>query len=749
MPEELHLVVELAIILISAGVFTIISKALKQPLILGYIVAGFLVGPSLGIFPQFSSESVKQWSELGIIFLLFSLGLEFSFKKLLKAGSAAIITALVNCIGMFLLGIVAGRMLDWTMLESVFLGGLMSMSSTTIIIKAYNDMNMKDKPYSGLVFSILVVEDLIAVVLMVLLTTVAVSNKFAGGEMLMGIAKLVFFLVLWFLVGIFLIPTLLKKARRYLSDEILLLVSIGLCFMMVVLANMVGFSSALGAFVMGSILSETIEAERIERLSSSLKDLFGAVFFVSVGMMVNPVVIAEHWGPILVITIVAMVGKLLFSIFGVLLSGRNLDTASHVGFSLAQLGEFSFIIANLGVSLGVVREFIYPVVIAVSVITTFFTPYMIKAAEPFLRMLREKLPSGLINRLDFKEKESHNESKAERSEWKMLIKSFLIRMGLYAVLLVAVEMGCLSLLENALSTHLPMLNDFWTRFCSCMISLVLISPFIYGFNYISSDFKASAKKLIKEKSTNSWPIISMLIMRMLISLAFILFPILKYFDLEGWAILLIAAIAMILIFISRKIVKGGGVEDTFLENLNAKERQRLQSTPVTSSVKEKMKGYDVNLYIYNVSANCDYIGKKLRELPFRHVSGVNIIKIVRGNSTILIPSGDEPVYPGDKLLAVGTKEQIASFDAIMKEHEIPEMDKKTDSEFRVEWTTLTEESYLTGKILRDTSMRQSGCMVITVLREDKEITNPKPDFRFEIGDSVCLAGESESLAWYV
>ena len=340
MSEEIHLVTELAIILIAAGVFTVISKALKQPLILGYIVAGIIVGPHLGLFPQFSTESVHQWSELGIIFLLFSLGLEFSFKKLLKVGSAALIAAGTICAGMFILSIATGRAMGWSMMESIFLGGMLSMSSTSIIIKVYGDLGLKDKPYAPLTFGILVVEDLIAVVLLVLLSTLAISNKFSGTEMLMGIAKLVFCLILWFLVGIYVIPTLLNKARKYLSDEILLLVSIGLCFLMVVIANLAGFSSALGAFLMGSILSSSLEGERIEKLTGSIKDLFGAIFFVSVGMMVDPKVIGDNVWTVLIITIVAMSGILMFSTGGVLLAGKGLKNAALKKFSDANNKAF-------------------------------------------------------------------------------------------------------------------------------------------------------------------------------------------------------------------------------------------------------------------------------------------------------------------------------------------------------------------------------------------------------------------------
>ena len=388
MSEELHLVAELALILIAAGIFTVISKALKQPLILGYIIAGFIVSPHLGLFPVITStESVKQWSEIGIIFLLFALGLEFSFKKLLKVGSRALITAGTICLGMLIAGLVTGSALGWSMMESIFLGGLLSMSSTTVIIKAFDDLGLKKKPYATLIFGTLVVEDLIAVLLMVLLSTFAVSRQFSGSEMIFSLVRLAFFLILWFLVGIYVIPIAFRKAKKYLNDEILLIISIGLCFGMVALATTAGFSSALGAFVMGSILAETVEGERIEHLLTGIKNLFGAIFFVSVGMMIDPAVIGAHWVTILILAVVAVLGLLTFSTTGSLLAGAGLDNSVHVGFSMAQLGEFSFIIASLGCSLGVMREFIYPVVIAVSVLTTFGAPYMIKAGDPVSKWL--------------------------------------------------------------------------------------------------------------------------------------------------------------------------------------------------------------------------------------------------------------------------------------------------------------------------------------------------------------------------
>ena len=667
--EEANLLKDLALILISAGVFTIISKALKQPLILGYILAGFLVGPHMGLFPTVTSTAtVSEWSEIGIIFLLFALGLEFSFKKLLKVGSSALITAVTQCVGMFILGFMVGEAMGWSSMESIFLGGMLSMSSTTIIIKAYDDLGLKEKPFAPLVFGALVFEDLIAVVLMVLLSTLAVSNKFAGGEMLMGLGKLVFFLILWFLVGIYLIPTMLKKAHKYLNDEILLLVSIGLCFVMVTLATLAGFSAALGAFVMGSILAETLESEHIMHLVKGIKDLFGAIFFVSVGMMVDPHVIGEHWGPILILTITVMVGILFFSTSGAVVAGQGLDNAVHAGFSLAQLGEFSFIIAGLGVSLGVMRDFIYPVIITVSVITTFTTPYMIKAGTPAYRYLLRKLPQQFVQKINSFSDQERKNTAAAQNEWKKLLKELALRMLLYGVVLIALNLGSHLFLDKFLNSRLDALTPFVRNLISVVITLVVMSPFLVGFALSGDQINRSSIKLIKARRSNVWPVISLALLRILIAMGFVISVIATHFNLAFWTILLIFISGVVFFYIGRRsISKFTIVEDRFMANLNEKEQQQRRLAPVTSSVSDKMARYNVKTDMLTISADSLYAGKPLRELPFRNKSGVNIVKIVRGSRTIMIPTGDEVIFPFDKLLAVGTKDQLTEFRKDMTE----------------------------------------------------------------------------------
>ena len=747
MSDELNLVRDLAVILISAGIFTIISKALKQPLILGYIIAGFLIGPHIKFFFNISSaEAVHQWSEIGLIFMMFGLGLEFSFKKLLKVGSGAIVTAGTKFVGVFVIGFIVGQALSWTVMESIFLAGLMSMSSTAVVLKSYDDMGLKSKPYAGLVFGTLVVEDLIAILLMVLLSTMAVSNQFAGGELVGALTKLVFFIILVFVVGIYLIPTLLKKARKYLNDEILLLVSIGLCFAMVSIASAAGFSSALGAFVMGSILAETMESEHIEHLVSPIKDLFGAIFFVSVGMMIAPEVILRNWFIILLIAVLVILTHIVFSAIGILLTGNGLENSVHTGFSLAQLGEFGFIIASVGVSLGVMRDFIYPVIVAVSVITTFTTPYMIRLAGPAYGYFLKKMPEGMLNRLNQMERTS-NSSAAERSDWHKLLSSYFIRILLYSVILLSLMIASRSLLEPFVGRLLPNLSKFVQNLITVVVTIAAMSPLLYGLAVNKGSADVYAKRLIKAKSSNSWPIMGLLLGRFFLAIAFVLVVISTHFELAGWTAVLLILGGVVFFFISRSRVRerSASMENTFFDNLNAKEVQARKNAPITASIKAKMAGYDVHLDKLKVSADSSYIGMMLKEIPIRDESGANIVKITRGSHVIIVPNGNEKVYPGDELLTVGTEEQLA---ALREMFESSISDAPEDkSEFNVEPVEVKEDSFLSGVSLKSLDIRKSNCMVISVLRGDNMIINPRAEFVFAPGDVVWIAGDTASVEY--
>ena len=747
----MNLVRDLAVILISAGVFTIISKALKQPLILGYIVAGILIGPHVDFYFGISStEAVHQWAEIGMIFMMFGLGLEFSFKKLLKVGKGAIITAGCKFIGVFVMGFVTAQAMGWSTMESIFLGGLLSMSSTTVIVKCFDELGLKSKPYAQVAFGTIILEDLIAILLMVLLTSLAVSKGFAGGEMAFNLAKLAFFLILWFLVGIFVIPTLLKKAKKYLNSEILLIVSIGLCFGMVAIASAVGFSSALGAFVMGSILSETIEGERIDKVVTPLKDLFGAIFFVSVGMMVSPADIVAHWATILIITLLVWVSDIIFVTLGGVLAGKGLENGLHTGFSLAQLGEFGFIIAGVGCSLGVMRGFIYPVIIAVSVITTFTTPYLIRAAGPAYSFLSRHLPQGLLQKLS-PQVETNSGNEQEQSEWKKLLKAYALRITMYGVVIIALDIASRLYLEPLVLKLLPQWSEGSRTALNLSVTLLVMGPFFYGLGVSTGAINNSAVKLLKQKKSNALPIFALILLRSMIAIGAVLSVVAARVKLSAWAIVLIIIAGITLIMIARHYVKKyTRFEQMFINNLNEKEKRQRELAPVSSSVMAKLGNYDVHLELICVSPDSEYIGQRLKDLPLRSITGANIIKITRGSRSIIIPSGDEVLYPMDALLAVGSSEQIEKLKGLVENSkaERESSSNEAQSDFTVNSVCLGDDSPLCGKKLSDTNMRQNACMVVSVARGNEFTTNPAPDFVFESGDLVWIAGQKEGCDKY-
>ena len=469
------LIVDLTLLTIYAAVTTLIFKKLKQPVVLGYILAGLLAGPFLKFVPTISDkEDLTLWADIGVIFLLFSLGLEFSFSKMMNVGKSAMITAMANILFMLFLGYNVGLLLGWSVIDSFFLGSMISMSSTTIIIKAFDDLNIKKQKFTDLVFGVLIVEDIVGILLLVLLPTIALSNTINSQDLLISSAKLVFFLVLCFIIGIYLVPTSLKKIAPYLNDELLLLIIIGLCFSMVLLANYFGFSSALGAFIMGSILAEIDILHRIENVLKPLKDFFGAIFFVSVGMMVDPIMFITYAWPILVITFIVITGKIIFSCFGFLYSGQTLKTAIQGGFSLAQVGEFAFIIASLGMSIGVLNARVYPIIVAVSVITTFLTPMMIKSSDAFYKKITKLIPANW-NKYIERNTSLAVETQMEERRWKLLFKNYSLRLVLFSMILSTI-LGISSYFIKPFIHNL--LPDLAARMAVTAITLAIMAPFL-------------------------------------------------------------------------------------------------------------------------------------------------------------------------------------------------------------------------------------------------------------------------------
>ncbi len=744
MEENLNLVADLALILISAGIITVIFRWLKQPLILGYLVAGFLVGPHFGLFPDVTSvHTVEQWAEIGIIFLLFSLGLEFSFKKLLKVGSSALITSMTVFIGMLVVGMTVGKAMGWTTMESIFLGGMISMSSTTIIIKSFEDLGLKKKPFANIVFGTLIIEDLLAILLMVLLSTLAVSKQFSGEEMLGSILRLIFFMVLWFTVGIFLIPIAMRKAKSFLNDETLLVLAIGLCFGMVIFANALGFSSALGAFVMGSILAETLQGEKIEKMIENIKNLFGAIFFVSVGMMVDPQIIVQYWKPVLLFTLIVTFGKPLLATLGVLISGRPLKTSIRAGMSLAQIGEFAFILASLGASLGVMREFIYPIMVAVSVITTFITPYFMKLSEPFSEWLEDHIPPKVMTFLN--QYSASSQRVSNKSEWNKLLRVVIVRIVVYTILAIAINIGVYKLVYPLLLDNVTHLSEQTVKWISTILTILCMFPFLYGLAINRGKVSETFEKLWYDKRSNRGILVAIILFRVFLSIALCVSVFFNYFPFSYWVIFAGVIAFVLFIIISRSdIVRFEKMENLFLSNLNEKDNLERKKRPITTSLKDKMPDYNINIDKIVVSPNAPFIGQSLMEIPFHQEFGVNIVKIIRGNKIITLPSSQERIYPSDILYAIGTEEQMTRFVDSMDYYngeELPE----DELDVVVTSILLSEKSQLANRKIAQSEVRNYGCMIIGVERGEDSIMNPPADLTMLPDDIIWLVGDKKNL----
>lgn len=559
------LISDLALIMICAGIITVLFKRLKQPVVLGYILAGIIVGPHFALIPTAADKTnIQIWADIGVIFLLFSLGLEFSFKKIVNVGKSAIITASANILFMLLIGYHVGLGMGWSTTESLFLGGMISMSSTTIIIKAFEELGLKGQRFTDLVFGVLVVEDVVGILLLVLLPTLSVGKSVDGMALLLSSAKLVFFLILWFITGVYLVPTFLKKVIYLLNDELLLLVSMALCLGMVWLATSFGFSSALGAFIMGSILAETDEAERIESIIKPVKDLFGAVFFTSVGMLVDPHMFVEYIIPILIITAVVMIGKVVLSTLGFLLSGNRLETSILCGFSLAQVGEFAFIIAAAGISIGVLGPYVYPTIVAVSVLTTFTTPLMIRTAKPLYNSIYRRMPQRWKDYLS-----THTTSRKDPSDeeelWKQLFKKYFFKLCIASVILIAIINISFYLLQPFLLNHLP---NRVAAFLATIITLAAMSPFLQGLLSVNSDLARIYLTLWHKRITNRLPLILCTVLRMAVIIIFIMVVINHLFTKDFYVTYALMGLVIVVLYKSTWLSKGyKSIERQFLSNL--------------------------------------------------------------------------------------------------------------------------------------------------------------------------------------
>ena len=743
MSELAPLISDLALILICAGVMTLVFKRLKQPLVLGYIVAGFLASPHFTLTPSvIDTASIHTWSEIGVIFLLFALGLEFSFKKLVKVGGTAVIAACAIIFSMIMIGMTVGWTFGWKSMDCLYLGGMLAMSSTTIIYKAFDDLGLRQQRFAGLVLSILIIEDILAIVLMVLLSTVAVSQNFEGGEMVYSIGKLVFFLILWFVVGIYLIPIFLKRSKKLVSNETMLIISLAMCFGMVVLAAQVGFSPAFGAFIMGSILAETVEAETIEKLVAPVKDLFGAIFFVSVGMMVDPAMIVEYIGPIITITLAILLGQTIFGTCGVILSGQPLKVAMQCGFSLTQIGEFAFIIAALGVSLNVTSSFLYPIVVAVSVITTFLTPYMIRLAIPAYHIVEKKMPEKW--KLMLERYTAGSQTVNSENHWKKLLMAIVRIVAIYMVLCIAVILLSLHFVMPLFRMVLP---EFWAKLVDVVFMIVCVSPFLRAI-VMKKNHSIEFQALWQDNRFNRAPLLATIVVRMILAIGVIVFIIKSLFDISMLLSIGIATLLVVLMMISRRLKKHSIImERTFIQNLNIRDTHDEFKGKKRPKYEGHLLSRDLHLSDFDIPADSLWAGHTLSELNLGKKYGVHVASIIRGLHRINIPGANVRLYPGDTIQVIGTDDQLSEFsrqvEQISNAAEENEIEKR---EMHLKQFVVDGRSPFLNMTIKDIGIRNRyRCLVVGVEKEDGNLLSPEANMLLEDGDVVWVVGEKEDV----
>ena len=743
MAEIPNLIEDLALILVVAGIVTLVFKKLKQPLVLGYIVAGFLVSPHMPyIMSVVDKGDIHTWADIGVMFLLFSLGLDFSFKKILKMGMAPVIAALTIIFSMMTLGILVGHGFGWNRMDCIFLGGMLAMSSTTIIYKAFDDLGLRQQRFASLVMSVLILEDVLAIVMMVMLSAIASGNNPDGGEMLGSILKIGFFLVLWFVVGIFLIPLFFRKTRKLMNSETMVIVALGLCCLMAVLSTKVGFSSAFGAFVMGSIIAETVEADKIIKLVEPVKNLFGAIFFVSVGMLVEPKVLVDYAIPILVLVLTILLGQGIFGTAGFMLSGQSLKNAMRCGFSMAQIGEFAFIIASLGLSLGVIGKFLYPVVVAVSVITTFLTPYMIRFAEPCYNHIEKHLPKKWVRRMNHVGN-AHQNSTEEENAWKVLLRKMLINTAIYGILSTAV-------VTLMLTFVLPLCRNMlghWPGNAVCgLLTVLMISPFLRSMvmkNVHSDEFR----QLWTESLLNRLPLIFTMIVRVVIAAMFI-FYIVNYLTRFKEALMItIAGVALVAMVLSRRLKhRSIKLERLFIKNLRSREIAEQVNGERRPLFEGRLLDRDIHIGDFDIPEDSTWIGRTLKDLQFRNRFGVHVSSILRGSLRINIPNGRQIIFPGDRISVIGSDEQLKNFSQAIANELIPEDPEIEKREMKLRKFILSDGTPFIGKTLAESGIRDRyGCMVVGVEEGQENLTLVDPQRKFEKGDIIWLVGEEADL----
>lgn len=728
MHELAPLITDLAIILGVASLVTLLFQKIRQPIVLGYLVAGIIIGPYTPPHGLISDvPNIKILSELGVIFLMFSLGLEFSFHKLKRVGFSAGITGLVEVVFMLLLGFATGFLIiGWSFHDSLFLGAALAISSTTIIIKALEELKLKTKRFAEIVFGVLIVEDLLAILLMVGLSTVVATNDIFSSAMGWAAVKLILVIGGWFLVGYFLVPSLLRRIHRYASEETLTVVSVALCLLLVWAADYFHYSTALGAFIMGSILAETPLVHRIEELIRPVRNIFAAVFFVSVGMLIDPKIIWEQFPIVLLICLVTVAGKLVITGLGAFLSGQGLNNALRIGFSMAQIGEFSFIIAGLGLALNATSNKLYPIIVAVSVITTFTTPYLIQFSGYLGNNIDKKLSARTKYLLDSYSSWVYRlvSNSNQQTFYRGAAVRFVINAIIIGIIFTLTQSWGLAKLADVLTIN-------WLADAIGWVSaLILSSPFIWGmltaFSHNDTDRMQGSQRL-------------MLYFSWLLAAVEIAVLSVTYFDTWFVTLPLLLFAALFFVSVYKHLDKSyRWFEKRLVQNLN--------NQPLQEKRYEELAPWDTHFIECDINRHSPLIGKTLAQHQLRQQFGINVVAIYRGHEVILSPRGDAMIQLADKLILLGSDDQIELFTQRFIKNTAETESVDILEKFAIKTLILDDQHALIGKSIRDSHIReQTQGLVVGIERQGKRLLNPESTTVLEPGDLLFVVGEDQRL----
>lgn len=770
MPDLNTLLSDLAYILITASIAVIACKRFNQPVVLGYIIAGFLASPHCHILPSISgTENIHIWAEIGVTFLLFALGLEFSVKQLKEVGKSAVITALTALTLFTVLGFVICYFMGWSRLDSAFLGCLLCMSSTTIVIKAFEDLKCRQEPFTDMVFGALIIEDLIGIILMVVMNAVATAtdSNSTASAVLLAIRNLIFFITIWVICAVYFFPTLLRKIEPYINDEVSIILCIGLCFLMVIICDKLHFSSALGAFMTGSFLTATTDTRRLEELVRPLQYFFGAIFFISIGMLINPSALVRYALPITLCLLSLYFGKMVFNSLGFVLAGNSLKSSMQGGFSLTQIGEFALIACSVGVELKVLDGFLYPIIVAVSVISSITTPYFIRMAVPAHNFLQRHLPARLLL---FLERFTDNDNSDEHdSVWFDFLSTTLTRTAIYSIICSFI---LLVIMYFASSYEPQTLSPFQFKLAVGAGALVCMSPFLYMLLSINDKDALLASTLWCRSKANRLPILLIDGVKMLIALGFISYVLDYIFELNDFVLFCASVLIAVAISRSQRALKSFiNMEAQFVINLNAKELEARRSSPEPGHSSDGIGTLqdldtEVHLAVYDLAEDSRLNEVDLRELALGEKMGVNIIQVERQGQCIEFPSADTMLKSGDRLTCIGSSLSFRVLDSVNKSYslglvltEAPtslkdyleshrqfprEMESKL---FYPVVLTIDKTSPVCNKSLRDVDMRNKWhCIAIGLERQGLAIRDLSPSLKLSEGDLLWLIGKQKMLS---